>query len=327
MLMNTRRRALGLLAAAAGLRLFPSLPRAFGKTECFATQAFGQWKGVATQAQAGARISQLEFANADTCDLHGEIQIGANFDGKLVLYGDPEKTRLPKTFLIRSENRLILRGEDGNTLIDEALCGTCTDIHDDKVSVILPLACAPLFRESRSLEMAVKLGEAEECRFKLDCEVLRKALDWASARREALAQTYEAQQCTPPQGCFITSACCEVLGLEDDCFELCALRHYRDGALARMPGGNADIALYYELAPALLRKLPETERASLLLGVYARFILPSAIAAKLGRNRLAYRLYVRMMHELVGEFAPDHASRLRRCHAREGGHPLATDDR
>ena len=55
MLMNTRRRALALLAAAAGLRFIPFPPSALAKTtECFALQPFGQWKGVATQAQAGA---------------------------------------------------------------------------------------------------------------------------------------------------------------------------------------------------------------------------------------------------------------------------------
>jgi hypothetical protein len=61
MLTNTRRRALALLAAATGLRLIPFLSRSLAKTsDCFAIHAVGQWKGVATQAQAGARISPLE---------------------------------------------------------------------------------------------------------------------------------------------------------------------------------------------------------------------------------------------------------------------------
>ncbi len=302
MLMNTRRRALALLAAALGSRLVPFAPSALAKTaDCFALQPFRQWKGVATQAEAGARISQVEFANPDACDLRAEISVSASFEGKLVLYGDPEKTRLPKPFLIKPENRLILRDQDGKPVVDEPLCGSCTEMHDDKVTVILPLACAPLFQSSRSVELAVKLGDAEECRVTLDCEDLRKALAWASERQTALAQQFAAQACTPPQGCFITTACCELLGLPDDCFELNALRRYRDGVLAKLPGGEAAIARYYVLAPQLLHRLGERERAPRLLSVYARFILPSAIAARLGLTTLAYRLYLRMMQELTRE--------------------------
>jgi len=308
MLLNTRRRMLGLLAAALGAsRLLPPYRQAFAKTkECFALQAFGDWKGVATNSQAGARIGQINFTNADGCDLRAEIQISSTFDGKLVVYGDAEGTRLPKPFLIRPENRLIVRNEDGTTAVDEPLCGVCNEIHDDKVSVILPLATAPLFRSSPSIEMAVKLGEKEECRFTLNCEDLRKALDWATERQGTLAQAYESQACTPPQeGCFLTTACCEVLGLTDDCFELSVLRRYRDQVLATLPGGNAAIASYYRVAPLILERLPQDDRASRLVSIYVRFILPSAIGARFGRNRLAYRLYARMMQNLTRDFAPE----------------------
>jgi hypothetical protein len=300
MLMNTRRRALALLAAAAGLRLIPFPPRSLAKTpDCFAMQAIGQWKGVATQAQTGARISQVTFANPDKCDLRAEISVAANFESKLVLYGDPEKTRLPKPFLIKPEHRLIMRTEDGKTSVDEPLCGTCTEIHDDKVTIILPLATAPLLRESRTVELAVKLGDAEECRVKLDCESLRKALDWAGERQAALAEQFAAQACTPPEGCFITTACCELLGLGDNCFELRTLRRYRDRVLAKMPGGPTAIEAYYASAPSILRCLPIQERTARLLRVYAHFILPSALAARLGFADLTYRLYARMMQELA----------------------------
>lgn len=306
MLLNTRRRMLGLLAAGLGASRLLPIPRALAKTnECFALQPFGQWKGVATNTQAGARISQVEFSNADACDLRAEISISSSFDGKLVVYGDADAMPLPKPFLISPDNRLILRNAAGATVIDEPLCGTCTEIHDDKVTVILPLACGPLFRAEPSVEMAVKLGAKEECRFTLNCEDLRKALDWAVKRQESLAADFDAQTCTPPEGqCFITTACCELLGLPDDCFELAVLRRYRDRVLATLPGGAAAIADYYEIASAILARLPQEHRAARLLPVYARFILPSAIAAWLGWHRLAYRLYARMMRELAQDLAP-----------------------
>ena len=311
MLKNTRRRTLGLLIAAVAVSRLPSVPRAFAaKKDCFDQKEFGPWVAQASDSQAGARMNEVSFVKADACDLRIEVQVAASFEGKIVVYGDPEKTRLPKKFLIKPENRLIAWTEDGKEVVNEPLCGNCTDIFDDKVSIVLPLACAPLFRESASFEMAVKLGDKEECRFKLDCETLRKALDWASERKTALAEQFAEDKCTPPEGCFITTACCEVLGLGDNCFELRALRRYRDRVLAKRPGGAASIALYYELAPLILARLPDGARAPRLRSVYARYILPSALATQLGLDAVAYRLYVRMLEGLARNFVPEHAASL-----------------
>jgi hypothetical protein len=301
MLKNTRRRTLGLLiAAAVSSRLLTPFPRAYAaKKDCFEQKAFGAWKAQATDAQAGARINEVSFTDASACDLRVGLQVAASFEGKLVVYGDPDKTPLPKKFLIKPENRLIVRTEDGKEAINEPLCGNCTDIFDDKVSIVLPLACAPLFREAKSFEMGIKLGDKEECRFKVDAETLRPALVWASERQVALAALAAEEKCVPPEGCFITTACCEALGLDDDCFELRALRRYRDDVLAKRPGGAGEIAAYYQLAPLILARLPREAREMRLRSLYARYILPAALAATLGLNALAYRLYARMLDELV----------------------------
>jgi hypothetical protein len=299
LLIHTRRRTLGLLAASAAFLRLPSVPRAFAaKKDCFESKAFGPWKAQASDTLAGARINEVSFTDPQSCDLRVEIQVAASFEGKLVVYGDPDKTPLPKKFLIKPANRLIVRTEDGKEAIDEPLCGNCTDIFDDKVSLVLPLACAPLFRESKSIEIAVKLGDKEDCRFKLDCETLRAGLAWASERQTALAALATEEKCVPPEGCFITTACCEALGLADDCFELRALRRYRDNVLAKRPGGVADITAYYQLAPLILARLPRKTRNERLRSVYARYILPAALAARLGLNTLAYKLYMRMLDEI-----------------------------
>ena len=310
MLKSTRRRTLGLLiAAAASLRL-PAMPRALAaKKDCFESKPFGPWKAQATDKQAGARISEVSFVEADSCDLRIEVQVAASYEGKIVVFGDPDETPLPKKFLIEPDNRLIVKNEAGAVVIDEPLCGNCTNIFDDKVSIVLPLACAPLFREAKSIEMAVKLGEKDGCRFKLDCETLRKGLAWASERKDALAALAADQKCEPPEGCFITTACCEALGLDDDCFELRTLRRYRDQVLAARRGGRSEIAAYYKLAPLILARLPGETSAARLCLVYARYILPAALAARLGLNGLAYRLYARMVDELAGELAPEHKRR------------------
>jgi hypothetical protein len=308
MLLSTRRRALGLLLGATAAMRLPAVPRAHAqaKKECFESKSFGAWRAQATDRQAGARLNEVDFV--DPCDLRVEVQVAEGFDAKLVVYGDPDDAPLPKNYLVTPENRLIVRTEDGKVAVDEPLCGNCTDIFDDKVSIVLPLASAPLLREEKSIELAIKLAEKEECRFKLDCETLRAGLDWASERKEALAALADEDKCTPPEGCFITTACCETLGLGEDCFELGALRRYRDEVLARHPGGTAAIAVYYRLAPLILARLPQEARKQRLNRVYASYILPAALAARLGLNALAYRLYARMIERLAFEFAPESAA-------------------
>jgi hypothetical protein len=299
MMLHTRRRALGLLLAASAALRPPLLPRALAATkDCFESKAFGPWKAQATNAQAGARINEVTFAPACE-DLRVGIQIAASYDAKLVVYGDDETLPLPKKFLKQTDNRLIVRDEAGKVAVDEPLCGNCTDIFDNKVSIVLPLATAPLFRDAKSCEIAVKLADKDECRFKVDCESLRAGLAWASERKEALAALAADNQCEPPEGCFITSACCETLGLPDDCFELRTLRRYRDEVLAKAPGGAREIAAYYSLAPRILARLPHDRRHAILRWVYARYILPASLAAKCRLNALAYRLYRRMVTELA----------------------------
>ncbi|KPL67140.1 hypothetical protein SZ64_02925 [Erythrobacter sp. SG61-1L] len=97
-------------------------------------------------------------------------------------------------------------------------------------------------------------------------------------------------------GCFLTTATCKTVGLEDDCWELTTLRQFRDGWLAWQEGGAEDIARYYREAPAIARALGSDQQAALRL--YWTRIVPSALAAHFGANRLARRIYTRMMGEL-----------------------------
>jgi hypothetical protein len=323
MLKHSRRRALGLLIAAGiGIRLVPGASRALAageaeepettedmeeaeeaesdEVECYDSKDFGPWKAQASDRSAGARLGEVPVLNPKACDLTIELQVNTDFDAKIFITGNPDE--LPEDFLIKPENRLIAKTAAGKVTVDEQLCGNCTDIYDDQVSVVLPLATAPLFRDEDSVELVIRLaGKEADCRFKVDTVTLRKALDWADERRDALAKERDDDKCVSPEGCFITTACCEVLGLGDDCFELRALRRYRDAVLAKQPGGLSDIARYYAQAPRILAGLSTQTRETRLLSVYARFVLPAALAARLGLNRLAYRLYVRMLDEL----APD----------------------
>ncbi len=327
---NTRRRMLALLAAATGTSLLPRLPAlaqtadtqngakpaqtppqpgsgqnggAAGnakpkpKPNCYASKTFGQWTAQASDSQAGAKIGMLDFGFK--CDLiGGSFQVSSDYDAKLILYGDPDATKLTKTFLLKPDNRVIARDKNGKTLNEAPLCGVCTGIFNDKVSIVLPLTFSALLRTEPMLDLVVRLGTIEDCGFTMQLDPLRQALKWAVGQHQKLADSAAMGQCEPPEGCFLTTACCELLCLPDDCFELRALRRFRDNVLARAPGGGAAIAEYYRTAPLILQALQGPERNPRLLRLYWRYILPSALAARLGLNRLTYRLYAGMMQQL-----------------------------
>lgn len=310
MLTQTRRRALGLLiGTVAGVRLSTlSLPAKAqddateDEPDCFDTRSFGGWTAQASDISAGAIQNEVPAADPETCDLLLSMEVNADFAARMFIEGSAEGTSLPDAILRDPKSRFVARASGGaGPGVETQLCGNCTDIFDNTVGIVLPLATAPLLREEDRVEIVLRLaGQDKECRFELDCVTLREGLDWAVARRDALATERDNKRCTSTEGCFITSACCDVLGLGDDCFELRTLRRYRDRVLAAQPGGPAEIARYYRLAPRLLARLqadsPDPNRV--LLGVYARYVLPSAIAARFGLGALALRLYRRMLTSL-----------------------------
>ena len=52
--------------------------------------------------------------------------------------------------------------------------------------------------------------------------------------------------------CFIATACAEVRGLPDDCYELSLLRLFREEYVAKLPDGEAVLAEYREKAPRVV---------------------------------------------------------------------------
>ena len=141
-----------------------------------------------------------------------------------------------------------------------------------------------------------------------------KAYKSAQPQFTGLLKKAEAGQCTPAHqvtssgsgdgggavGCFLTTAACEGVGLADDCWELRTLRKFRDGWLAQQRGGIDDIVTYYPKAPAIAERLRGDRRA--LLRLYWLRIVPSALAAQIGANRLARAIYGKGMRDLAAAF-------------------------
>ena len=114
------------------------------------------------------------------------------------------------------------------------------------------------------------------------------------------AMQYKRKECSSSGGCFMTTAACDAVGLADDCWELTTLRRFRDDYLTHQPKGPQTIAEYYKLAPDLLKKIQATPNARhTLLRIYWLDIVPSALLARTGLNRLANWKYHRMMQRLA----------------------------
>ncbi|MEO0698177.1 MAG: CFI-box-CTERM domain-containing protein, partial [Pseudomonadota bacterium] len=140
-------------------------------------------------------------------------------------------------------------------------------------------------------------------------ERLNAAWQAAEAKLASIRQTYAQGACLPQryeppprEGCFLTTAAVETIGLADDCWELRTLRAFRDNWLVAQPDGATDVAQYYAQAPAIAQSLrADPKRLSRL---YFTGILPSAIAARMGLNRLARSIYSHHMRRLAPLAAP-----------------------
>jgi hypothetical protein len=103
--------------------------------------------------------------------------------------------------------------------------------------------------------------------------------------------------------CFVTSATCGYLGLTDDCWELTQLRAFRDNYLLTLPKGNSLVDRYYDNAPKLLQVINRHKsKSNILLGLYFKDILPSAVLARLKLNRIALWRYMAMMKRLEKQY-------------------------
>lgn len=75
--------------------------------------------------------------------------------------------------------------------------------------------------------------------------------------------------------CYITTAVCEIFGKPDDCYELTLLRDYRDTYLASLPGGDALISEYYDVAPSIVKHIGQQEdSAEIYRGIWEDYLEP-----------------------------------------------------
>lgn len=94
-------------------------------------------------------------------------------------------------------------------------------------------------------------------------------------------------------GCFITTAVCEVMGYADNCHVLSTLRQFRDTWLT--DNHPDEISTYYTTAPSIVKKLGKMVDKEALYGMfYTKYLLPAVRFIEHGEYEAAYETYKRL---------------------------------
>ena len=103
--------------------------------------------------------------------------------------------------------------------------------------------------------------------------------------------------------CFITTATCLSEGKPDDCAELTAFRAFRDGWLRAQPQGEAMIAEYYAIAPAIVACVEYCDdSAACYREIRERWLAPCYVALQNAQPEACFAQYTDMVATLKARY-------------------------
>lgn len=103
-------------------------------------------------------------------------------------------------------------------------------------------------------------------------------------------------------GCYVTTAICEEYGRPDDCYELTALRGFRDNWLQYQPDGQAIIDRYYCTAPYIVKLIDrQQDRTEIHHHLNDTYLSKCLSYIEDGENEKCKDLYIEMMEFLYRE--------------------------
>lgn len=103
--------------------------------------------------------------------------------------------------------------------------------------------------------------------------------------------------------CYITTAVCESLGKEDNCYELELLRDYRDSYLLSSGEGKALVDEYYDIAPTIVNRISRSEHADEVYEeIWKNYLSPCVQLIESGQKEDCREKYMNMVYELKGRY-------------------------
>ena len=104
-------------------------------------------------------------------------------------------------------------------------------------------------------------------------------------------------------GCFITTATCDSFGKPDNCYELNVFRNFRDNWLSCQPYGPSLIAEYYDVAPAIVRKIDSLVNSKeIYKGIWNKYLSKCLECIEKGDYLQCEMVYVDMVQGLLKRF-------------------------
>lgn len=103
--------------------------------------------------------------------------------------------------------------------------------------------------------------------------------------------------------CFITTAVCESLNKEDDCYELNAFRSFRDGYMLQSEEGKSLVEEYYQIAPAIVTFINmQPDSNDRYEGLWHEYLSPCLKDIEGKRFKDCEKRYTRMVRDLKKEY-------------------------
>ncbi|MFP3154491.1 hypothetical protein LQZ18_08710 [Lachnospiraceae bacterium ZAX-1] len=99
--------------------------------------------------------------------------------------------------------------------------------------------------------------------------------------------------------CYITTAVCENLGKQDNCYELTMLRSYRDGYLQNQENGLELVKTYYDIAPTIVKRINKIpECGTIYRNIWNDYLCPCIRYIEENENEQCLELYTKMIDDL-----------------------------
>lgn len=103
--------------------------------------------------------------------------------------------------------------------------------------------------------------------------------------------------------CYVTTAVCESLGKDMQCYELTLLKNYRDQVLAKEEDGARLIDEYYDIAPTIVNRINKCpERDEIYASIFQEYIRPCITYIENERTDLCKSTYCTMMQQLKKDY-------------------------
>ncbi len=107
--------------------------------------------------------------------------------------------------------------------------------------------------------------------------------------------------------CYVTTAVCDSLGKDENCYELKLLKKYRDEYLCNQPDGEELINEYYNIAPTIVNRINKKDNAvEIFQSIFQTYINPCIQDIEANDNEACKQTYIKMIRVLQQEYMGYH---------------------